>query len=61
VTDPAQDGKTAARTLFDKVWDGHVVRAETADTPAVLYVDLHLLGYLLSQGEAIAAFEGARG
>ena len=31
------------RTLFAKVWDAHVVRAATADTPAVLYVDLHLL------------------
>jgi len=32
-----------ARTLFDKVWDAHVVRPETDDTPAVLYVDLHLV------------------
>jgi len=31
-----------ARTLFDKVWDRHVVVPETADTPAVLYIDLHL-------------------
>jgi 3-isopropylmalate/(R)-2-methylmalate dehydratase large subunit len=32
-----------ARTLFEKVWDAHVVRPETADAPAVLYVDLHLV------------------
>jgi 3-isopropylmalate/(R)-2-methylmalate dehydratase large subunit len=32
-----------ARTLFEKVWDAHVVRAETPETPAVLYVDLHLV------------------
>jgi 3-isopropylmalate/(R)-2-methylmalate dehydratase large subunit len=31
------------RTLFDKVWDAHLVRPGTADTPAVLYVDLHLV------------------
>jgi 3-isopropylmalate/(R)-2-methylmalate dehydratase large subunit len=31
------------RTLFDKVWEAHVVRPETADTPAVIYVDLHLV------------------
>src|SRR5205807_94342 len=31
------------QTLFDKVWQRHVVSAETADTPAVLYVDLHLV------------------
>ena len=32
-----------ARTLFDKVWAAHEVVAETPDTPAVLYVDLHLV------------------
>jgi 3-isopropylmalate/(R)-2-methylmalate dehydratase large subunit len=32
-----------ARTLFEKIWDAHVVAAETADTPAILYVDLHLV------------------
>ena len=31
------------RTLFDKIWDAHVVQAETKETPAVLYVDLHLV------------------
>jgi len=31
------------RTLFDKVWDAHVVTPETPETPAVLYVDLHLV------------------
>ena len=30
-------------TLFDKVWDAHVVVPETPEHPAVLYVDLHLL------------------
>jgi 3-isopropylmalate/(R)-2-methylmalate dehydratase large subunit len=33
----------AARTLFDKVWAAHEVVAETVDTPAVLYIDLHLI------------------
>ncbi len=31
------------RTLFDKIWDAHVVRPETEDAPAILYVDLHLV------------------
>jgi 3-isopropylmalate/(R)-2-methylmalate dehydratase large subunit len=31
-----------AKTLFDKVWERHVVVPESADTPAVLYIDLHL-------------------
>jgi 3-isopropylmalate/(R)-2-methylmalate dehydratase large subunit len=34
---------TPAQTLFDKVWAAHEVVAETPDTPAVLYVDLHLI------------------
>ena len=33
----------APRTLFEKVWRDHVVRPATASTPAVLYVDLHLV------------------
>ncbi len=32
-----------AKTLLDKIWDAHEVAAETAATPAVLYVDLHLV------------------
>ncbi len=32
-----------AETLFGKVWQQHVVVAETNDTPAVLYIDLHLI------------------
>ena len=31
------------RTLFDKLWDAHVVSPETEATPAVLYIDLHLI------------------
>jgi 3-isopropylmalate/(R)-2-methylmalate dehydratase large subunit len=31
------------KTLFDKVWSDHIVMEETADTPAILYVDLHLI------------------
>ena len=33
----------SARTLFEKIWDAHVVVAETPATPAILYVDLHLV------------------
>jgi 3-isopropylmalate/(R)-2-methylmalate dehydratase large subunit len=32
----------SAKSLFEKVWADHVVVPETADTPAVLYIDLHL-------------------
>jgi 3-isopropylmalate/(R)-2-methylmalate dehydratase large subunit len=31
-----------ARTMFEKIWRAHEVVPETAETPAVMYVDLHL-------------------
>ena len=31
------------KTLYQKVWDRHVVVPETAETPGVMYVDLHLV------------------
>lgn len=34
---------TQPRTLFEKVWTNHLVRPQTADLPAVLYIDLHLV------------------
>jgi 3-isopropylmalate/(R)-2-methylmalate dehydratase large subunit len=39
----ASAGGRAPRTLFEKVWDAHVVVPETPETPAILYVDLHLV------------------
>src|SRR5947208_10299272 len=44
-----------ARTLFAKVWDGHVV-AELPEGPALLYVDLHLVHEVTSP----QAFESLR-
>jgi 3-isopropylmalate/(R)-2-methylmalate dehydratase large subunit len=32
-----------AKTLFEKVWEAHVVAPESTDTPAILYIDLHLV------------------
>ncbi|MGZ3305249.1 MAG: 3-isopropylmalate dehydratase large subunit [Asticcacaulis sp.] len=32
-----------AKSLFEKVWDTHVVEPEDATKPAVLYIDLHLV------------------
>jgi 3-isopropylmalate/(R)-2-methylmalate dehydratase large subunit len=31
------------RTLFEKVWESHLVQPQTQDTPAILYIDLHLV------------------
>ena len=45
------------RTLFDKLWDAHVVVPETPETPAVLYVDLHLVHEVTSP----QAFDELRG
>src|SRR5213080_3697022 len=44
-----------ARTLFDKVWDAHVVQ-QLPEGPALLYVDLHLVHEVTSP----QAFEGLR-
>ncbi len=30
------------KTMFEKIWAAHEVSAQTADTPAIIYVDLHL-------------------
>lgn len=43
------------RTLFDKIWDDHVVVHE-AGSPAVLYIDLHLVHEVTSP----QAFQGLR-
>ncbi len=45
------------RTLFDKVWAAHVVVAETPDTPAVLYIDLHLIHEVTSP-QAFSVLKG---
>src|SRR5918999_1019656 len=43
------------RTLFDRIWESHLVREE-GDEPALLYVDLHLVHEVTSP----QAFEGLR-
>ena len=35
--------KSHPKTLFEKVWSSHLVKDETPDTPAIVYVDLHLM------------------
>ena len=44
-----------SRTLFEKVWDAHVVRA-APNEPALLYIDLHLVHEVTSP----QAFDGLR-
>ncbi len=34
---------SAPRTLFEKVWDAHEVRAQDDASPAMVYIDLHLV------------------
>ncbi|HEX7942555.1 MAG TPA: 3-isopropylmalate dehydratase large subunit [Gemmatimonadaceae bacterium] len=34
---------SAPKTLFEKLWERHLVRPQTDATPAVLYIDLHLV------------------
>jgi 3-isopropylmalate/(R)-2-methylmalate dehydratase large subunit len=44
-----------SRTLFEKLWDAHVVR-ESAGQPSLLYIDLHLVHEVTSP----QAFDGLR-
>ena len=44
------------KTLFDKIWQRHLVRDETDQFPAVLYVDLHLIHEVTSP-QAFAELE----
>jgi 3-isopropylmalate/(R)-2-methylmalate dehydratase large subunit len=50
---------SAPRTMLEKIWDQHEVIPETPDTPAVLYIDLHLIHEVTSP-QAFAVL-GARG
>ncbi|MEW6212250.1 MAG: aconitase family protein, partial [Acidobacteriota bacterium] len=43
------------QTLFEKVWDAHVVHSEP-DKPALIYIDCHLVHEVTSP----QAFEGLR-
>jgi 3-isopropylmalate/(R)-2-methylmalate dehydratase large subunit len=45
----------SAKTLYDKLWDSHVVRQE-ADGTALLYIDRHLVHEVTSP----QAFEGLK-
>ena len=44
-----------AQTLFEKIWNSHVVNQE-AGKPAIIYIDLHLVHEVTSP----QAFEGLR-
>lgn len=46
----------SAKTLYDKLWDQHVVRSESDGTTALLYIDRHLVHEVTSP----QAFEGLR-
>ena len=47
---------TTGRTLAEKVWDLHLVRAGEGDEPDLLYIDLHLVHEVTSP----QAFDGLR-
>lgn len=34
---------TAKQTLFDKIWYSHIVKPESSEHPAAVYIDLHLI------------------
>lgn len=44
------------RSLFDKLWDAHIVVPETEEAPAILFIDLHLVHEVTSP-QAFAVLE----
>ena len=52
---PATIPTAAPRTLFEKIWDAHIVHEEPGQ-PALLYIDLHLVHEVTSP----QAFDGLR-
>ena len=55
ITGQTITGQTGPRTLFDKIWDGHVVE-RLPDGTCILYIDRHLVHEVTSP----QAFEGLR-
>ena len=53
--EPRGPGAAGSRTLFDNIWEAHVVR-QSQNEPALLYIDLHLIHEVTSP----QAFEGLR-
>ena len=47
---------TQPRSLFDKLWDAHVVTPESEESPAILFIDLHLVHEVTSP-QAFAVLE----
>jgi len=48
-------------SLFDKVWQQHLVTEQSAETPAVLYIDLHLIHEVTSpQGFSVLRERGLK-
>ncbi len=51
----------APRSLFEKLWDKHLVKDETPETPATLYIDLHLVHEVTSpQAFSVLAERGLK-
>jgi 3-isopropylmalate/(R)-2-methylmalate dehydratase large subunit len=38
-----KDGPMPGKTLYDKIWDAHVVHTDAASGESLLYIDLHLI------------------
>ncbi len=43
LTAMGNDMTDTPQTLYDKLWDAHLVAPEGKDSPAILYIDLHLV------------------
>src|SRR6185436_9946072 len=49
---------TGSRTLYDKIWDAHLVHADKASGESLIYVDLHLI-HEVTTPQAFAGLKAA--
>jgi len=53
--------ESSPKSLFEKLWDSHLVKAQGESTPAIIYIDLHLVHEVTSpQGFDLLRDKGLR-
>ena len=55
------ESESTPKSLFDKLWESHLVQAQSKSTPAIIYIDLHLVHEVTSpQGFDLLREKGMR-
>ncbi len=53
-----QEAEMSAKTLYDKIWDAHVVHTDAQSGESLLYIDLHLI-HEVTTPQAFAGLKAA--